>query len=102
MGLKGQPPILEGDLPHDVKPDDCMWNLSDGRLLEVNLVKQDGMRWWSHVLASEPQINTQKVRLCRPTNGFRGRVTSRLGSPEGLGCDVGYAACCTLPFGQGM
>lgn len=63
MGLKGQPPILEGALPHDVKPDECMWNLSDGRLLEVNLAKQDAMRWWAHVLASEPQIDTQKVGI---------------------------------------
>ena len=62
VGLKGQPPILEGELPHDVKPDDCMWNLSDGKLLEVSLAKGDTMRWWAHVLKSEPEINTQKVR----------------------------------------
>lgn len=62
VGLKGEPPILEGELPFDVRPDDSMWNLSDGRLLEVSLAKQDRMRWWPHVLTSEPQINIQKVR----------------------------------------
>ena len=61
MGLKGQPPILEGELPFDVKPDDSMWNLADGRLLELSLAKQDGMRWWPHVLRGEPEINIQKV-----------------------------------------
>jgi hypothetical protein len=63
VGLKGQPPILEGELPFDVKPDDSMWNLADGRLLELSLAKQDAMRWWPHVLQGEPQINIQKVRV---------------------------------------
>lgn len=61
VGLKGQPPTLEGELPFDVKPDDCMWNLSDGQLLEVSLAKQDRMRWWPHVLKGEPEINIQQV-----------------------------------------
>ena len=39
-----------------------MWNLADGRLLELSLAKQDAMRWWPHVLQGEPQINIQKVR----------------------------------------
>lgn len=63
VGLKGQPPILEGELPFDVKPDDSMWNLADGRMLELSLAKQDGMRWWPHVLRGEPEINIQKVQV---------------------------------------
>lgn len=62
VGLKGQPVILEGELPFEVRPDDSVWNLSDGRLLEVSLAKQDRMRWWPHVLKGQPEINVQKVR----------------------------------------
>jgi len=38
VGLKGQEPVLDGELPYSVKTDDSVWNLSDskdGRVLEV-------------------------------------------------------------------
>lgn len=61
VGLKGQPPILEGALPFPVQTDECLWNLADGRLLEISLAKADRMRWWPAVLQGEPEINLQKV-----------------------------------------
>lgn len=61
VGLKGQPPILEGALPFLVQTDECLWNLADGRLLEISLAKSDRMRWWPAVLQGEPEINLQKV-----------------------------------------
>ena len=60
-GLKGQPPILEGQLTHLVRPDDCLWNVLDGRVLEITLQKVDTMAWWKSVLSGEPEIDTQKV-----------------------------------------
>ena len=38
VGLKGQPPILEGELSEPVKADDCMWNIAD----DVMEVRQGG------------------------------------------------------------
>lgn len=32
VGLKGQDPILAGDLSESVKPDLCFWNLADGKV----------------------------------------------------------------------
>ncbi|KAL4448441.1 hypothetical protein ABPG75_005660 [Micractinium tetrahymenae] len=61
VGLKGQPPVLDGPLFASVKPDDCLWNLVDGRQLEVTLAKRDGMQWWRCVVAGEPEIDTQSV-----------------------------------------
>lgn len=51
----------DGPLFASVKPDDCLWNLVDGRQLEVTLAKRDGMQWWRCVVAGQPEIDTQKV-----------------------------------------
>lgn len=61
VGLKGEEPILAGDLAANVQPDDCMWNLADSKMLEITLAKSDAMRWWPHVLKGEPELNLQKV-----------------------------------------
>mmetsp|Transcript_1440 Transcript_1440/g.4165 ORF Transcript_1440/g.4165 Transcript_1440/m.4165 type:complete len:312 (+) Transcript_1440:81-1016(+) len=60
VGLKGQPPVLEGELSEPVKVDDSMWNC-DGKYIEVTLQKIDTMHWWKSVVKGEPEINTQKV-----------------------------------------
>lgn len=39
VGMKGEQPVLDGELPFSVKTDDSVWNLSDtkdGRVLEVS------------------------------------------------------------------
>lgn len=61
VGLKGQPPILAGELYAAVKPDDCCWNVVDGRVLEVTLAKASGMEWWRAVVRGEPEIDVQRV-----------------------------------------
>jgi hypothetical protein len=60
VGLKGQPPILEGELSEAIKPDDSLWNIADNTV-ELSLTKYDGMHWWSRVLKGEPEIDVQKV-----------------------------------------
>ena len=55
-----------GDLTEPIKPEDCYWDLADGKLLEINLQKQNTMQWWKGVLKSDPEICTQKVRAARP------------------------------------
>ncbi len=42
VGVKGQPAVLEGELHDLVNTEDCFWNISDGKLIEVTLQK---VRW---------------------------------------------------------
>lgn len=61
VGLKGQPPILDGDLYKSVKVDDCFWSLEDQKSVSILLTKQDQMEWWKFLVKGEPEIDTQKV-----------------------------------------
>ncbi|PWA34958.1 HSP20-like chaperones superfamily protein [Artemisia annua] len=61
VGLKGQPPILEGDFYKPVKVDDCFWSLEDQNAISILLTKQDQMEWWKCLVKGEPEIDTQKV-----------------------------------------
>ncbi|KAH7297038.1 hypothetical protein KP509_26G050300 [Ceratopteris richardii] len=60
-GLKGQPPVLQGELYAPVITDDCFWSLEDGKILSILLTKVNKMEWWNCVVKGEPIINTQKV-----------------------------------------
>ncbi|KAM0032666.1 putative CS domain, HSP20-like chaperone, NudC family [Helianthus debilis subsp. tardiflorus] len=61
VGLKGQPPILEGELYKSVKTDDSFWSLEDQKAIAILLTKQDQMEWWKFLVKGEPEIDTQKV-----------------------------------------
>lgn len=68
IGVKGQPPILDGDLHKKVIVDDCFWTLEDapgadgGKEVVVALQKEDKQSWWKCVVVGDPEINTQKVQ----------------------------------------
>lgn len=38
-GVKGQPPIIDGDMPHEVKLEESTWVIEDGKILLINLEK---------------------------------------------------------------
>ncbi|KAF8116827.1 hypothetical protein N665_0014s0089 [Sinapis alba] len=61
LGLKGQDPIIDGELYRSVKPDDCYWNIEDQKMISILLTKQDQMEWWKCCVKGEPEIDTQKV-----------------------------------------
>ncbi|KAL2339624.1 hypothetical protein Fmac_007564 [Flemingia macrophylla] len=61
VGLKGQPPIIEGELYRSVKPDDCYWSIEDQSALSILLTKHDQMEWWKCLVKGDPEIDTQKV-----------------------------------------
>ncbi|CAJ1974391.1 unnamed protein product [Sphenostylis stenocarpa] len=61
VGLKDQPPIIEGELYRSVKPDDCYWSIEDQCALSILLTKHDQMEWWKCLVKGDPEIDTQKV-----------------------------------------
>ncbi|XP_073316641.1 protein BOBBER 1-like [Primulina huaijiensis] len=61
VGLKGQPPVVEGELFQSVKVDDCFWSLEDQKSISILLTKQNQMEWWKYLVKGEPEIDTQKV-----------------------------------------
>ncbi|KAG2171506.1 hypothetical protein INT43_008232 [Umbelopsis isabellina] len=62
VGLKGQPPILEGELCKDVKVEDSTWTIEDQKEVLVHLEKVNQMTWWEHVVTSAPKINTKAIQ----------------------------------------
>merc|ERR1712156_758840 len=62
VGVKGQPLILDGNFPKEVKLDDFTWCLEDKKTLLISLEKVNQMEWWSQLVTSDPEINTKKVQ----------------------------------------
>ncbi|XP_068664699.1 protein BOBBER 1-like [Aristolochia californica] len=61
VGLKGQPPIIDGELHQSVKADDCFWSIEDSKAISILLTKQNQMEWWKCLVKGDPEIDTQKV-----------------------------------------
>ncbi|PSS33004.1 Protein BOBBER like [Actinidia chinensis var. chinensis] len=61
VGLKSQPPIIDGELFQSVKVDDSFWSLEDQKSISVLLTKQNQMEWWKCLVKGGPEIDTQKV-----------------------------------------
>ncbi len=64
VGIKGQPPIIDGPLYKKIKTSESLWTLeTDGakRTLQLTFVKVDGMNWWNCIIEGDPKIDTQKV-----------------------------------------
>lgn len=62
VGIKGQPPIIDGELHKRVIVDDSFWTLEDGKDVCLQLQKDNKMEWWKCVVVGDPEINTQKVQ----------------------------------------
>ncbi|KEH39736.1 putative HSP20-like chaperone [Medicago truncatula] len=61
VGLKGQPPIIDGELYKFIKADECYWSIEDQSTVSILLTKHDQMDWWKCLVKGDPLINTQKV-----------------------------------------
>ncbi|KAJ6340633.1 hypothetical protein OIU77_008404 [Salix suchowensis] len=61
VGIKGQPPIIEGEPYKPIKVDDCYWSIEDQNTISILLTKHDQMDWWKSLVKGDPEIDTQKV-----------------------------------------
>ncbi|MCJ1385404.1 hypothetical protein MMC17_008527 [Xylographa soralifera] len=74
VGVKGQEPILDGDLPHPIHVDESTWTLTTlppsdksaanaqpSKVIDIHLDKSNKMEWWPHVITSAPKIDTSKI-----------------------------------------
>jgi hypothetical protein len=62
VGIKGKPPLVNGDLFARVKHDDSMWTLEDGKTVVLHLVKANQMEWWKTIIQGDPEVDLQKVQ----------------------------------------
>ncbi|KIJ38481.1 hypothetical protein M422DRAFT_33263 [Sphaerobolus stellatus SS14] len=62
VGLKGQEPIMEGELCKEVKLDDSTWTLVDQQFVNIYLEKVNKQQWWENVLTHHPKLDTTKIQ----------------------------------------
>ncbi|XP_055688035.1 nuclear migration protein nudC [Lutzomyia longipalpis] len=61
VGLKGQEPIINGDLCAEIKMEDSVWVIQDGKSIQLNFEKVNQMSWWDRLLTTDPPISTRKI-----------------------------------------
>jgi hypothetical protein len=64
VGIKGNPPIIDGELSELCKAGQSSWSITDcakGREIQVCLIKKEGMHWWKNVIKGDPEIDTSKI-----------------------------------------
>ncbi|KAG0239794.1 hypothetical protein BGX31_002504 [Mortierella sp. GBA43] len=66
VGLRGQEPIIDGNLFKNIKTDESTWTLtstgkSDTKELGIHFEKFIATEWWKCVIIGHPEIDTTKI-----------------------------------------
>lgn len=60
VGLKNQPPIIDGELNGEIKTDDSLWTL-DKNTVVITFEKINQMSWWDRLIKTDLPISTRKI-----------------------------------------
>lgn len=60
VGLKNQPPIIDGELTADIKQEDSLWTI-DKNTIVITFEKINQMSWWDRLVKTDPPISTRKI-----------------------------------------
>lgn len=60
VGLKNQPPVIDGELNADIKMEDSLWTI-DKNTIVITFEKINQMSWWDRLVKTDPPISTRKI-----------------------------------------
>lgn len=60
VGLKGHPPVIDGELCGEIKIEDSLWHLEKNTVV-LTFEKINQMNWWDRLVSTDPPVNTRKI-----------------------------------------